>query len=93
MAYADEQSYEEVISALQSFMSNVSEACDTMEAAGNDCVDNMDGDPAAEKSNAKLQQCIARFRGTLGTAQNVIAAMQQELEDIRAAAAKADSLD
>ena len=93
MTHVDEQSYEEVISALQSFINNVSDACDTMEAAGNDCVDNTDGDPAAEKSNAKLQQCVSRFRGTLGTAQNVISAMQQELEAIRAAAAKADSMD
>lgn len=93
MTHVDEQSYEEVISALQSFINNVSDACDTMEAAGNDCVDNTDGDPAAEKSNAKLQECVSRFRGTLGTAQNVISAMQQELEAVRTAAAKANSID
>lgn len=93
MTHVDEQSYEEVISALQSFINNVSDACDTMEAAGNDCVDNTDGDPAAEKSNAKLQECVSRFRGTLGTAQNVISAMQQELEAVRTAAAKANSMD
>ena len=93
MAYADEQSYEEMISALQTFITNVSDACGDMETAGNDCVDNTDGDPAAEKSNAKLQQCVARFRGTLSTAQKVITDLQQELEDIRAAAAKADSMD
>lgn len=93
MTHVDEQSYEEVISALQSFINNVSDACDTMEAAGNDCVDNTDGDPAAEKSNAKLQECVSRFRGTLGTDQNVISAMQQELEAVRTAAAKANSMD
>lgn len=92
MAYADEQSYEEMISALQTFITQVSDACGDMEAAGTDCVDNMDGDPAAEKGNARIQQCAARFRGTLGTAQKVIAALQEEMEEIRKAAAKADSM-
>lgn len=91
MAYADEQNYEEMIAALQTFISNVSEACDTMETAGNDCVDNTENDPAAEKSNEKLQKCVARFRGTLGTAQNVATALQQELDRIREVAASVDS--
>ncbi len=93
MACADEQSYEEMIGSLQAFMSAVSEACGDMEAAGNDCVDNTDNDPAAEKSNARLQQCTARIRGTLETAQQVIGDLQQELEDIRQAAARAASAD
>jgi len=88
MAYADEQSYEEMISALQTFINTVSDACGDMETAGNDCVENTDNDPAAEKSNAKLQQCVARFRATLSTAQKVITDLEQELEDIRRPAAQ-----
>ena len=53
MAYADEQSYEEMISALQTFVSEAEEQCGVMESAGSDCVDNTDGDPAAEKSNER----------------------------------------
>ncbi len=53
MAYADEQSYEEMISALQTYVSQVEEECGVMESAGNDCVDNTDGDPAASTSNEK----------------------------------------
>jgi len=93
MAYADEQSYEEMISALQAFVSQVGEQCDVMEGAGNDCVDNTDGDPAAEKSNAKLQQCVSNIRSATESVQGIISALQEELEDIREAAAKADQAD
>ena len=90
MAYADEQSYEEMISALQTFLQNAEEQCVAMEAAGTDCVDNTDGDPAAEKSNARLQKCIGSIRESFEAIEGVIAALEQELEDIREAAAKAD---
>ena len=90
MAYADEQSYEEMISALQTFVSEAEEQCGVMESAGNDCVDNTDGDTAAEKANARLQKCIGDSRSTFETIQGIIAALQQELEDIREAAAKAN---
>lgn len=93
MAYADESSYEEMISALQTFLTQAEEQCGVMESAGNDCVDNTDGDPAAEKSNARLQKCLSDIRATFGTIQGIIAALQQELEDIREAAAKANAED
>ena len=92
MAYADEQSYEEMISKLQEFVSEVSEQCDVMSSAGADCVDNTDGDPAAEKSNAKLQECVRNIQSATESIQGIISALQQELEDIREAAARADSI-
>lgn len=93
MAYADEQSYEEMISALQTYVSQVEDECGVMESAGNDCVDNTDGDPAASKSNGKLQQCVGKIRAATGSIQGIIAALQQELEDIKIAASKADEID
>lgn len=89
MAYADEQSYEEMIQALQKFNRDTAEQCSVMESAGQDCVDNTDGDPAAEKSNGKLQKCVGNIRSALEDIQGIAAALQQELEDIRAAAARA----
>jgi len=91
MAFADEQSYEEMINALQSFLSLAEEQCSVMESAGQDCVDNTDNDPAAEASNSKLQKCIGDIRATFETIQKIISALQDELEDIRAAAAKAQA--
>lgn len=93
MAMADEQSYEEMISALQTFVSQVSEQCEVMQSAGTDCVDNTNGDVAAEKSNARLQQCVGNIRSATESVQGVIAALQQELEDIREAARRADDAD
>ncbi len=89
MSYADEQSYEEMIQALQNFMNQVSENCSIMEQAGRDCVDNTDNDPAAARGNEKLGACIQRIRGTFGTVQSVISALQEEMEDIQKAASKA----
>lgn len=85
--------YNDMISALNDFISKVSDACDEMEAAGNDCVANMNGDVASEKSNAKLATCVAMFRETLETAQGVISAMEEEMEEAAAVAAKIDDLD
>ena len=91
MAFADEQAYEEMISTLQTFISQVDEQCGVMESAGQDCVDNTDNDPAAEASNSKLQGCVGNIRATFDTIQEIITALQEELEDIRAAAAKAQA--
>lgn len=93
MAYADEESYEEMISKLQTFISDVEEQCGVMESAGNDCVDNTDNDPAAAKSNARLQQCVTGIRSATESIQGIISALQQELDDIRAAANKANQID
>ena len=90
MACADEQSYEEMICALQTYISQVEEQCGVMESAGNDCVDNTEGDPAAEKSNAKLQQCVGNIRSAIESIQAIVAALREELDEIREAAAKAD---
>lgn len=90
MAFADEQSYEEMISTLQTFISNLDEQCTVMQQAGIDCVDNTDGDPAAGSANTKLQQCVGKIRENSETISGIIAALQQELEDIREAAAKAN---
>lgn len=93
MAFADEKCYEEMIAALHTFSSKVAEECEKMEQAGNDCVDNTENDPAAEKSNAKLQMCVTRFRGTISAAQQVAVALQAQLERIREAARAAESDD
>ncbi len=89
MAYADEQSYEEMISSLQTFISNLDEQCNAMEQAGSDCVDNTDGDPAAIGANAKMQQCIGKIRESIEEISRIISALQDELDAIREAAAKA----
>lgn len=93
MAFADEQSYEEMISALQNYASQVEEECNVMEAAGEDCVDNTDGDPAAEKCSSKLQICTSNIRAATQTILAIAAALQQQMEEIRENAARANQID
>lgn len=80
--YADPEKYEELMGALQTFISRVSEACSNMEAAGDTCVDCMDGDPSAVKSNDALRGCTRFIREAASEAQKIIAALQEELEEI-----------
>ena len=93
MAFADEQSYEEMIAALQNFLAELEEQCTVMETAGTDCVDNTDNDPAATKSAEKLSNVVSKIRGTFERVEGVISALQEELEEIRVAAQKADKMD
>lgn len=89
MQGADPARYEEAISQLQTVSGQLSEDVTVLQRAGQDCVDNTEGDPAAESSSQKVQACAQQIQAAIEQVQAVIAAMQQELEEIQAAAAKA----
>lgn len=91
MAYADESSYEEMVSILQKFIQEGSEACSLLEKAGEDAVDNTDGDPAATASSGKLQSCASKIRSEFEKIETIIVALQRQIERIREEAAKAAS--
>jgi len=93
MAHIDPESYEAMISVLQNFVSQVSEQCEVMQTAGSTCVDNTEGDSAAEKSNAKLQECVSNIKEATESVQGIIAALQEELEEAIEAQRLADNLD
>ncbi len=93
MARASEQSYEEMINKLNQYCSEVEEQCSVLRSAGSDCVDNTDNDPAAAKAAAKIDRCASDISQNLETVQQIIRALQEELEQIREAAAKADRFD
>ena len=65
MAFANEQQYEDMISALQTFKSTAQEKCQTLSSAGTDCVDNTENDPAATKANASIQKCVGEISSAL----------------------------
>lgn len=87
---ADPASYEEAISQLQSVAAELQEDVAVLERAGQDCVDNCEGDPAAERSAAKVNNCAQQISAAIEQVQSVIQAMQQELEEIQEAAARAN---
>ena len=93
MSYADEQAYEEVISQLQKLVNDGEEQCNALSSAGEDCVDNTDGDPAAEKCSEKLQSCVSNIRTALSEIEEVIQKLQAQLDTIREAAKQADDVD
>ncbi len=93
MQVADEQSYQEVINALRSYTNSVSEASGKMYRAGSDCVDNTQNDPAAVTSNERLQGALSKINGAVQDIGGIIADLQEELEEIREAAAAAASGD
>jgi len=77
---ADIPKYEEMIAAIGSFNSEVSEASTEMSTAGSECVENCGNDSASTTSNAKLSECISKFSEAIETAKKVQAALQVELE-------------
>ena len=90
MTVADEQSYEEVISKLRAYTNKVFESCNDMYCAGKDCVDNTENDPAAVKSNDNLCKALGQINDAVQTIDTIIAALEEELERIREAAAAAE---
>lgn len=92
-AYADAESYQEMINALNTSLNNFSRYCSVMAMAGRDCVDNTMQDPAAVASSAKLAACLQKIRGTFPQIQAIITALQQEIIDIETIAAQANSSD
>ena len=79
-SHAEIQKFEEMIAAVSKFIGEVSEACNEMEAVGNQCVAQCDNDEPSTKANDKLSKCIKKFHELLETAQRVQAALQHELE-------------
>ena len=90
MQVADEQAYEEVINQLRAYTNKVFQASNDMYCAGRDCVDNTEGDPAAVKSNANLGSALGQIKESVQVIDTIIAAMQREMEEIRASASAAD---
>jgi DNA repair ATPase RecN len=92
-SYAEVQKYEDMIEAVGKFIGEVSEACNEMEAAGKDCVEQCDNDVPSTKSNEKLTDCIKKFHESVETARNVKAGLQHELERLREILRRADDFD
>lgn len=90
MAYADEGAYEEMIDALSQFLGTINEQCAVMNSAAEDCVDNTIGDPAAVKSAAKVSECASKIEEQCEKISGIISALNDELEEIRAAAERAN---
>ncbi len=90
MAIADETSYEEMIQALQQYLSRLNDHCETLSAAAEDCIDNMEGDVNAEKASGRVQTCVKKISDNFETVQGIIDGLQRELDDLRNTASMMD---
>lgn len=86
MQIADEQSYEDVINSLRDYIGKVEESVSDMQSAGQDCVDNTQGDKAAAKSNGDLGEALKKISKAVEDIQGIIQDMQEELDEMREAA-------
>ena len=80
--HAKVHSFEEMISAVGKFISEVSEACNNMQAAGNQYAIQCDNDVPSTKANEKLGKCVNKFNESLETAQKIKEGLERELEKL-----------
>lgn len=88
----NEAVYEEMISALSTFCTNVSESCSEMSNAAAECMDNCEHDEASTKSYTRVNECVQAFEKAVELAERLAAAMNRELEAAREQARKADNI-
>lgn len=90
---AGTEAYEAMIQELQKFKSTVSENCALMQSAAAECAENMPEDPAAAKASSAVGTHCSNIAAQLEVVDNVIRDLQEEMEEIQAAAAKADGIE
>ena len=90
---ASEEAYEEMIAALSQFESAVSENCAEMQSSAAECAENMQGDPAAAKASEVVGKHCNSILAQLEEVDKIIAALQQEIEKIKATAARSNSFE
>lgn len=87
---ASEESYREVISEISSFIGKLDQSIGTLSSAADECVENTDEDPAAVSSNERLKKAIGKIEDQKPILQQVIQAMNEQIERIREAARRAE---
>lgn len=88
----NEEVYEEMISALNTFCTNVSDSCREMENAAMECMDNCEHDQASTNSYTRVTECVQAFEKAVELAEKLAQAMENELEAAREQARKADQI-
>ena len=86
--------FEDMIAAVDKFIGEIGEACNLMEVAGNECVENCDNDTPSINCNSKLAECLAKFRESIDEAVEIRKGLQNHvdaLEDIIRKSALSDN--
>jgi|GEM_PF-1496832 len=82
MAGSNPERYEELIAALTAYINTLEEQCGVIDAAAEDCIDNMKNDELAIAAARKAHECVKNVLSTRETIQGVINGLQIELNEI-----------
>ena len=85
----DVESYEAVISQLESYKEKVNDGTSAMKTAATECVDATEGDEAVKVSKDNLDNAIKKIDAALSDIDKVVAAMKEQVRKAKEAAAKA----
>jgi len=84
MARIDEKKYEDMISALHTFASNVYNASSEMQSLATVCASALgDEDPAVSQITSKINECQVKYSDACDTARSIANEMQEELDEQR----------
>lgn len=88
MGVADEQGYEEMINALQNFLTKAEENCNVMRQAAQDCVDNTEDDDNAKSLEEMMNTAVGKIEENFDSIDSIISALEEELERLQEIRAK-----
>ncbi len=83
MDVSNEQSYMEMIHALQLYKAQVTQTCGVMLKAADDCLDNTMGDASAVKTAKQLSACCKKIQPQLEEVERIAKDLTRELEELR----------
>lgn len=80
--HADTDAYQQMIQTLQSYLSDLQEQCQTMQSAGEDCLDNTDNDDNVKPLVGELEECIGKIQSTFSEIEAAIQHLQRQLQKL-----------
>lgn len=83
MDVSNEQSYMEMIHALQLYDAQVTQICGVMLKAADDCLDNTMGDANAVKTAKELSACCKKIQPQLQEVERIAKELERELDELR----------
>lgn len=84
MARINEQKYEEMISVLHTFATNVYNASSEMQSLATVCASALgDEDPAVAQITSQINDCQVKYADVCETARSIANEMQEELDEQR----------
>lgn len=82
MASASIEDMQAMVSSLQQFAGELDEHCQELTSAVSDCIDNMNDDNNVQTAAGKVSAIVSKIKQASGTARQIAAQLQQEIQRI-----------